>query len=95
VKVLFGLLCGVDGLIAAILVFFFLWGLADGTVSSFNIGLWLSSLFGVAVILVGGIALSSYGQRAVGSAVLAILAFPGLLYGLLLLALIALSPDWK
>ena len=34
---LFRFLWGVDALIAAIFVGFFFWGLADGTVSSFNI----------------------------------------------------------
>jgi len=34
---LFRLLWGFDALIAAIFVGFFFWGLADGTVSSFNI----------------------------------------------------------
>ena len=34
---LFRFVWGVDALIAAIFVGFFFWGLADGTVSSFNI----------------------------------------------------------
>ena len=44
---------GFDALIAAIFLFFFFWGLSDGTVSSFNIVLWLGILAGLAGILGG------------------------------------------
>jgi hypothetical protein len=38
---LFRLLWAIDALVAAILAYFFFVGIADGSVSSFNIGLWL------------------------------------------------------
>jgi hypothetical protein len=43
----FRILWGFDLLIALVVVFFFFWGLSDGTVSAFNIGLWLVLLLGV------------------------------------------------
>lgn len=44
----------IDALIAALAVFFFPWGLADGSVSTFNIGLWMLLLvLAVPGVLVG------------------------------------------
>lgn len=93
--ILFGILCGVDALIALSVLIFFFWGLADGTVSAFNIGLWLAMLGGVAAMLGGGIALRTYGQRALGNLLLAVLAAPGLLYFLFLLLILVLQPDFR
>ena len=52
---LFWFIWGFDALIAAIFLFFFFWGLADGSVSSFNIVLWLGILAGLAGILGGSL----------------------------------------
>ncbi|MGE3783636.1 MAG: osmoprotectant transporter permease [Alphaproteobacteria bacterium] len=93
--VLFGILCGIDALIAAIVLVFFFWGLADGSVSAFNIHLWLAVLAGVAAVLGGGIALRAGGQRIRANVVLAVLATPGLLFGLMLLLVLVLQPDFR
>jgi hypothetical protein len=93
--ILFGILCGIDALISVAMLVFFFWGLADGTVSAFNIGLWLAVLGGIAAMFGGGIALRAYGQRILAGLLLAILAAPGLLYGLFLLLILVLQPDWK
>ena len=45
--VTFRILFGIDALAAAVVLFFFIWGLSDGTVSDFNILLWLALLGGV------------------------------------------------
>ena len=45
---LFRILCGIDGAIGLLVFGFFLAGLADGSVSSFNIGLWMGLLAGLA-----------------------------------------------
>ncbi len=47
----FWLLWSFDALIADIIVYFFVSGLARGSVSSFNLGLWLAFLLGLAGIL--------------------------------------------
>ena len=44
----FRILFGIDALAAAVVAFFFVWGLSDGSVSAFNILLWLALLGGVA-----------------------------------------------
>jgi hypothetical protein len=93
--ILFGFLCGIDALIALTVLVFFFWGLADGSVSAFNLHLWLAMLAGVAVVLGGGVALRASGRRKRANAILAVLAAPGLLMGLLLLMVLVLQPDFR
>ncbi len=90
----FRFLLGVDALAALVVVYFFFIGLADGSVSSFNMGLWLGILAAVAAVLGVGRTLNKKGQRAAANAVLAILAIPTLLYGLFILAVVITQPNW-
>jgi len=92
---LFRFLWGVDALIAAIFVGFFFWGLADGTVSSFNIVLWLGILAGLAGILGGSHRLQSKGYTRPAMGLLLILAIPGFLGVLFFLAVPILHPRWN
>jgi hypothetical protein len=92
---LFRFLFGVDVLAAVAIVYFFFIGIADGSVSSFNIVLWLAILAAVAAVLGGGLALNRRGLRAAANAVLAILAVPTLLYGLFILAIVITQPNWQ
>jgi hypothetical protein len=92
---LFGILLGIDLLAAAVIVGFFTIGLADGTVSSFNIALWLAMLGGTGAILGGGVALDRNGRRTAASGLLAVMAIPAALLGLFFLALIVLQPRWN
>lgn len=91
----FWALWGFDVLIAAVVVFFFLWGLADGTVSAFNIGLWLAMLAVVAAVVGGGYLMYQAGQTIFATIVLLVLAFPGSMFALFMLALIVLQPDFR
>ena len=93
--ILLGILCGIDALVAVTVLVFFFWGLADGTVSAFNIGLWMAVLSAIAAMFGGGIALWAYGQRLLASLILAVLAAPGVLYGFFVLLILVLEPDWK
>ena len=92
---LFRFVWGVDALIAAIFVGFFFWGLADGTVSSFNIVLWLGILAGLAGILGGSHRLQSKGHTRPAMGLLLILAIPGFLGVLFFLAVLMLHPRWN
>lgn len=92
---LFWTLYGIDAVIALIALYFFVAGLSDGSVSDFNILLWLAILGGLAAILGGGLRLKSSGHRGLANGVLLILAVPGLLYGLLILSAIILQPRWN
>jgi hypothetical protein len=93
--ILFSILCGIDGLITAVVLFFFFWGLADGTISAFNIGIWMAMLAGVVALFGGGIALRTYGRRVLANTMLGVLAAPGLLVAFFFFLLIVLHPDWK
>jgi hypothetical protein len=92
---MFWILLGIDIVAAAILVFFFFIGLADGSVSSFNIGLWLAILAGVAAIFAVGFALRRSARRAMANLVLAVLAFPATLFGLFLLVAVTSGVRWN
>ena len=57
--------------------------------------MWLALLGGVAAVLVGGWTLNAAGQRGAACGVLAILAVPGLLSALFVLAVLILQPRWN
>ena len=82
-------------MVAGVAVYFFAIGLADGSVSSFNIVMWLALLAGIAAILGAGWFLNAKGQRGAAIAVLAIMALPGFLAGLFLLLVLLLQPRWN
>ena len=75
--------------------FVFLWGLADGSVSTFNIGLWVLMLGGVTVVVAGSLWLRSIGWPGVGTALALVLAIPGVLVGLFFLILNVGNPRWN
>lgn len=89
------ILFGVVAVAAAILAFFFLWGIGDGTVSGENIGLWLVMLAAPGAVLFLAWRLAAAGQRAAASVILALMAIPAALLGLFFLLLIVLAPDWR
>ena len=85
----------IDAIIAAIVVFFFLWGLADGSVSAFNMELWVLILGGLTAVVGGSLWLRSIGRAGLGTALLWVLAVPGLIVGLFFLILIVGNPRWN
>jgi hypothetical protein len=91
----FGILLAIDAVAALVILYFFLIGLADGSVSSFNIQLWLGTLAVIAAILGGGLALKAKGQRIAANLVLLILATPAAIYGLFVLSIIVFQPRWN
>ena len=74
---------------------FFIVGIGDGSVSSFNMTLWLAILATTAGVLFVGHRLHLHGRTGLAIAVLAILAVPGLLYGLFALMMIVNPPRWN
>ena len=85
----------IDAVIAAIAVFFFFWGLADGSVSSFNIGLWTILLGALAALIAGTLWLKSTGKLRIAVVLAWILAAPGVLVGLFFVVLIVGNPRWN
>ncbi|MCB0563963.1 MAG: osmoprotectant transporter permease [Phaeodactylibacter sp.] len=88
----FWILWGFDACIALVALYFFFIGLGDGSVSSFNMGIWLIVLGGLAVILVGSLWLKGMGKLLLAKGLLGILAVPGLLYVLFMLLVIVSNP---
>ena len=84
-----------DALIALVVVYFFVAGLGDGSVSDFNGALWFGILGALAAILGGGWLLQRNGQRGAAIAVLLILAVPGLLYALFMALVLIAQPRWN
>jgi len=92
---LFWTLFAIDCAAAAVAVFFFLTGLADGSVSSFNAGLWFMLLGGIAAILGGGLWLRGAGRLHLARGLLALLAVPAIGAAVLILTLIVAQPRWN
>jgi hypothetical protein len=91
----FKILFGMGAVAAAIVVYFFFIGLADGSVSSFNMGMWLGILAALAAILGGGYALRATGWTKLANTVLLILAVPAATYGLFILLVLVTNPRWN
>ena len=92
---MFWTMASVDVLIAAVILFFFAAGLGDGTVSSFNMAIWLPMVGVPVAVLCAGMMLRSRGRVGLGTLVLAGLAVPGLAvgaFGLVVVALFAMNP---
>lgn len=90
----FWILWVIDAVVALVILYFFFIGLADGSVSSFNMGLWLVILAVVAGVLFGGFQLMTHRHLLAAKLVLGILAVPGLVYGIFVLMLMGVK-DWK
>lgn len=92
---LFRMLWWIDVIAAAIAVAFFFIGIADGSVSSFNIALWAALLAGIAVVVLGSRALARHGHRWPAIGLAALLAIPTLLYGLMIVIFMASGTRWN
>jgi hypothetical protein len=93
--VLFRSLMAANLLVAAVVVAFFLWGVADGTVSSFNILLWLAMLAGVTALPWTGWTLRQRGRVGAASVVLLVLAVPAVLALCAIAVMVVSPPDWR
>ena len=92
---LFWALWGIDAIVAAIFIYFFIIGLLDGSVSSFNLALWLVILGALTALLLGSPALRTRGKPRIAAALLRFLAIPALLAALLSLMVIISPPHWN
>jgi hypothetical protein len=88
-------LWGWDAAITLVFLAFFFVGLGDGSISSFNIELWIILLVGLAAVLLGGFALQSSGYPRLATILLLIPGVPGLVYALFLVAVLAFTPRWN
>ena len=93
--VLFRILMALNLLVAAVAVFFFLWGLTDGTVSSFNIVLWLGLLAGTLGLPWAGWTLAGRGRVRAANVLLLVLAVPAVFAGIMIAVMIVNPPRWN
>lgn len=84
-----------SALTCAVGVAFFAIGIGDGSVSSFNIVLWLGLLATMGLSLFGGISLRARGRLGPAIAVLAFTAIPGLVAALFILLVLVTQPRWN
>jgi hypothetical protein len=81
--------------VTSVVVLFFLLGLADGTVSSFNAGLWTLILLGTLGVTIGSLVLKTRGRPGLGALLALVLALPGFLAGLFFLLILITQPRWN
>jgi heme/copper-type cytochrome/quinol oxidase subunit 4 len=86
---------GFDALMALVFFYFFFIGLADGSVSSFNMKQWLAIIAVLLIVLLGSLWLKSNGKMGLAKSILTILAIPGLTYALFVLAMLIIRPRWN
>jgi hypothetical protein len=94
-KPVYYILLTINLILAAVLLFFFVWGLSDGTVSSFNGLLWLVMLAVPGALLAGGWLAWTNGNRVLAIVLLLVPAIPAALMALFFLMIIIIAPDWK
>lgn len=82
-------------IVAAVAVAFFVIGVADGTVSSFNIVMWIGLLAVIGALLFAGIRLRASGRTKSAVVVLSILGLPGVLFALSFVVLVASGVRWN
>jgi len=92
---LYDIMLGVAGLTAVVVAWFFLEGLFDGSVSTFNIALWLGLLVMLGVVLSGSITLQGKGRTGAATAVAAVIAVPALLFAAFFGLLILTVDRWN
>jgi hypothetical protein len=78
-----------------VVVLFFVLGLADGTVSSFNAGLWTLLLLATFGVTAGSLVLKTRCRPGLGALLSLVLAVPGFLAILFFLLLVILQPRWN
>ena len=84
-----------DAIVALIIFYFFFIGIGDGTVSSFNIVLWLAIVVALTAILWGSLWLRSNNHPTLALLTLLVLAVPSLLFVLYFLIAIAGNGRWN
>ncbi|MGZ8997502.1 MAG: hypothetical protein ACXW2T_01465 [Allosphingosinicella sp.] len=93
-RILFRVLLVINLIAAAVLLFFFLWGLSDGS-AYYALGTWLLILAAAIGLIWAALALNRRGHRAASLVVLLPVAGPAFLYGLFILAVVILQPRWN
>jgi len=86
---------GIAAAVTGTTVGYFVAGLASGSVSSFNAGIWILLLLGTTIVTVGSLLLKMNGRPGLGSLLALVLALPGLIGLLFLLIILVTQPRWN
>jgi hypothetical protein len=86
---------GIAAVVTSVVVYFFLVGLADGSISFFNAGLWTLLLVGTLAVTAGSLILKNSGRPGLGALLSLVLALPGLLAGIFMLLILITQPRWN
>lgn len=85
----------IDALVASVFGYFFFVGLADGSVSSSNLGLWLLILCACVAVIAGSLALRAAAQIRLAQILVTIFAIPSVAAGLFFAALLVIPVRWN
>ncbi len=91
----FWILWSIGALVALVAIYYFFVGLADGSVSGNNSGIWFLLLTVIAGVLLGSLGLKSQGYLGWAKVLLGVLAIPGFLAGIFLLSVIFFKGRWN
>jgi hypothetical protein len=80
--------------VTAVAIYYFLAGLVSGSVSSFNMGIWILILLGTTGVTACSMILKLHGRPGLAAIVALILALPGLVAVLFLLLMVVTQPSW-
>ncbi len=92
---LFKILWGIDAVAAAIITWFFIAGLLDGSVTARNIKLWLFILLATGSVLWISMLLKNHGHDTPAMITVLILAIPAIIYGLFALLMATKNGRWN
>jgi len=92
---MYRILQAVVGIAEAVLLYFFVVGLGDGSIDGSNLLLWLIMLGVPMAALIGAAQLWRAGKKVVAWLLLAVPAAPAFLYGLFVLLVVILQPDFR
>lgn len=93
--ILFTILFCINSIAVLVVLYFFIAGLADGSVSHRNSKHWLFILTAVGIVLFGSLLLQQHGCYKAGIALSLVLAIPALLYALFILVAILSKSKWN
>jgi hypothetical protein len=85
----------IDSLVAVVVLYFFVVGLIDGSVSSSNMRLWAAVLLGLGCITGGGLWLRSANHINLAVALLLVPAVPAIIFGSLMLITFVSGERWN
>jgi len=93
--ILFWTMWGVDAAAALVVLYFFIEGMGDHTVSERNAGLWMMILGILAVVLLGSIWLRNHHYPVAGNLLLLVIFIPAMLYLLYLIVAVFSGGRWN